>query len=717
MARSKDDGLAQRICAIYLQAILHQIAQHGVDGTEVDDVSANMSAFNLCTGEVDVFFISIGKTVLKGLLFFFSQIIVEDAAAHLIRGLVQHGEANKILIVNGFFQFIGKVRLAVLQLEGIVGALVFLAARGRSQTDHQRIEIVEQRAVFLEDGAVRFIDDDQIKSAHTEFTGIVIDQIDHGLIGRKDNTCVGVPVKTAAGIQRSGHIGQQLIKILMRLTHKAGAVSEKQHVLDPARLHQHIHTGNGHAGFARAGRHDQEAPAAHVGKRFAHAADSVLLVITVGDSIVNHGIRDILSHAAAQLQQFQFLNGMEVEHAPGRIAQLIDAIDIVTVGVIHHGLIAVFLFQLVRLVYALGAAFDQVLHSGRIFNNRQRLVVPATQHIIHRIAAVQLAVDGGSGRHIGIGTVDHGPACLAQRCLQEEFLILAFIPAMLYVENGIAQLLGIYRTQFRCDLHLDRLNRRLGHGRSNGSRLQGRLFELRIIRCDLHQDADFAHQKMQLLQHLQRLIHRERSLMHRHIAHLADIVDGVEENLIIHILNEAVIRGHFEHGFSSDIINGSAIKELHHILHRLARRGDADIGLAERKLLRFAAVGIQLRKVGRVFHVIEVHINVSFVILPIAKAVPVSKFLLPFFALMGCYRVLCEKGRLFFIISIGMKICRPLFRSIQRDQAFRIVQIICPHQRMSHNDYLINFLPMQKRFQYGQVFINAFRRFVYQLPK
>ena len=101
--------------------------------------------------------------------------------------------------------------------------------------------------------------------------------------------------------------------------------------------------------------------------------------------------------------------------------------------------------------------------------------------------------------------------------------------------------------------------------------------------------------------------------MHRHIAHLADIMDGVEQNLIIHILNEPVIRRHFKHGLAADIINGRAIKELHHILHGLARRGDADIGLIERKLLRLAAVGVQLRKVGRVFHVIEVHINVSFV--------------------------------------------------------------------------------------------------------
>ena len=304
---------------------------------------------------------------------------------------------------------------------------------------------------------------------------------------------------------------------------------------------------------------------------------------------------------------------MEVEHAPGRIAQLIDAIDIVTVGVIHHGFVAVFLLQLVRLVDALGAAFDQVLHSGRIFNNRQRLVVPAAQHIIHGIAAVQLAVDGSSGRHIRVDSINDGPACLAQRCLQKEFLILAFIPAMLYVENGIAQLLGIDCTQFRCDLHFDLLNRRLGHGRSNGSRLCGGLHVFRIIRRNLHQDTDFTHQKMQLLQHLQRLIHRERSLMHCHIAHLADVVDGIEQNLVIHILNKAVIRGHFEHGFAADIVNGRAVKELHHILHRFARRGDADIGLIERKLLRLAAVGVQLRKVGRVFHVIEVHGDGSFV--------------------------------------------------------------------------------------------------------
>ena len=201
MAGCKNDGLAQRIAAVNLQTVLHQIAQHGINSAEVEDISTNMLSFDLCAGEVDVFFIRISKAVLKGLLFFFSQIIIFDAAAHLIRGLIQYGEAHKIFILNGFFQFIGKVGLAVLQLEGIISALVFLAARGRSQADHQRIEIVEQRAIFFKDGAVRFIDDDQIESAHAKLAGIVIDQIDHGLIGRKDDACVGVPVKAAAGIQ------------------------------------------------------------------------------------------------------------------------------------------------------------------------------------------------------------------------------------------------------------------------------------------------------------------------------------------------------------------------------------------------------------------------------------------------------------------------------------------------------------------------------------
>ena len=45
------------------------------------------------------------------------------------------------------------------------------------------IERTRPRAVFLENGAVCFVDDNQVKAPDTEFPCVVVDQIDHGLVG------------------------------------------------------------------------------------------------------------------------------------------------------------------------------------------------------------------------------------------------------------------------------------------------------------------------------------------------------------------------------------------------------------------------------------------------------------------------------------------------------------------------------------------------------
>ena len=441
MAGGKDDGFAQRVAAVYLQAVLHQVVQHGVDGAQVDDALAELSAFNFRAGKVDA--VVVGERILEGRLFFLSQVVIANAAAHFVGGLVLHGEAHKILILNGRFQLVGEIRLAVFQLEGVVGALVFLAAGRGGQADHQRVEIVEQRAVFLENGAVRFVDDDQIKAPDAEFPRVVVDQIDHGLVGGKDHAGVCVAVQAAAGIERGGHVGQQLVEILMRLPHKAGAVGKKQYVFDPIRLHQHVYAGDGHAGLARAGGHDQQASTAHIGKRLADAANGVLLVIAVGDIVIDGRVRDILPHGAAQLEQLQLFDRMEIEHPPRRIAQLIDAIDIIAVGVIDHRFIAVFHRHLIGLFDALCAALHQIFHRGGLLDDGQRLIVPAIEHIVHGIAAVQQAIHRRGFGHSGIGAVDDGPTRLAQRGAQEQLFILAFIPIMGDGETRRAHPLGI----------------------------------------------------------------------------------------------------------------------------------------------------------------------------------------------------------------------------------------------------------------------------------
>ena len=134
---------------------------------------------------------------------------------------------------------------------------------------------------------------------------------------------------------------------------------------------------------------------------------------------------------------------MEIEHPPRRIAQLIDAIDIIAVGVIDHRLIAVFCRHLIGLFNALGAALHQILRCGGLFDDGQRLIVPAIEHIVDGIAAVQQAIHRCGLGHGGIGAVDNGPARLAQRGAQEQLFILILIPIMGDGEARRAHPLGI----------------------------------------------------------------------------------------------------------------------------------------------------------------------------------------------------------------------------------------------------------------------------------
>ena len=223
MTGGKNNSLTQFVTAVDLQTVFHQVIQHSIDGAKVNILAAadgfcidhSASIAGRC-----VILITGGKGVLKLFLFRICQFIIVQTTAQSIGGLVQHRETNQISFFDGFFQLIGKVRLAVGQFKHLISTLVVLSAGRCGEADHQRIKIVEQSAVLLEYGAVRLIDNNQIETTDTEFTGIVVDQVDHSLIGRENNAGVGIPIQTAAGIYRSGHTGQQLGKVLVSLPHQ-----------------------------------------------------------------------------------------------------------------------------------------------------------------------------------------------------------------------------------------------------------------------------------------------------------------------------------------------------------------------------------------------------------------------------------------------------------------------------------------------------------------
>ena len=51
---------------------------------------------------------------------------------------------------------------------------------------------------------------------------------------------------------------------------------------------------------------------------------------------------------------------------------------------------------------------------------------------------------------------------------------------------------------------------------------------------------------MKFFQNFHRIFTFQISLMNRHIAHLADVVNGIDENLIVHIVHKPLIRYHLK---------------------------------------------------------------------------------------------------------------------------------------------------------------------------
>ena len=80
--------------------------------------------------------------------------------------------------------------------------------------------------------------------------------------------------------------------------------------------------------------------AAQLHKGIAGVGNGCLLIGTAGNGSIDHRSRNILPHSAAQLQKLQLFNSVELEYPAGLVAQLINDIDMIAVGVVNNRLIA-----------------------------------------------------------------------------------------------------------------------------------------------------------------------------------------------------------------------------------------------------------------------------------------------------------------------------------------------------------------------------------------
>ena len=116
-----------------------------------------------------------------------AEVGVADALA---RETQRHGdgpERHEKAIINGLIEAVLIGGQTDLPIEELVGVAIDLLARSGGEASEQRIEVGEDRAIFLIDAAVRLIDDHQIEVPHPETLHTArilrIDEVHHRGVG------------------------------------------------------------------------------------------------------------------------------------------------------------------------------------------------------------------------------------------------------------------------------------------------------------------------------------------------------------------------------------------------------------------------------------------------------------------------------------------------------------------------------------------------------
>ena len=179
-----------------------------------------------------------GRLILR--LVLVGKIVVHNALVEEFQ-LAFHGdEVHQKPVPHGVRQLITIGRHAVLQIENTVGVLVNIVLRRGGQAHQRRVEIVKDVPIFVVNGAVRLVADDEVEVAAGEQLALIVlhlvDAVIHRLVSGKH--AVGGSLLFAE--IHHGQVGELVHKTALGLRDQAVAVGEEQDVADPAMLLQHL---------------------------------------------------------------------------------------------------------------------------------------------------------------------------------------------------------------------------------------------------------------------------------------------------------------------------------------------------------------------------------------------------------------------------------------------------------------------------------------------
>ena len=178
----KDNGFADLLTVINFNAVGHQYVQHFFNGILIKNpiVKCRRSDF------IRQFTVT-GKSGFVFLFVFIGQIIINDTLLDKLELGFHRHKINKEAIFYCICELVSVCGNTVFKFKNLISVLIDFIFRRRSKTHQRCVKIVEYITIFIVNGAVRLIANNQIKmTASKEFAFLVlngINTIHHSLIG------------------------------------------------------------------------------------------------------------------------------------------------------------------------------------------------------------------------------------------------------------------------------------------------------------------------------------------------------------------------------------------------------------------------------------------------------------------------------------------------------------------------------------------------------
>ena len=203
-------------------------------------------------------------------------------------------------------------------MEKLEGVVIDDVCRCCRQTQRDGFEIVEHFAIGVVDGAMAFVDHDEIKKMGRKSMGLIANDVEHRRVrGNVDATIFGK--KFFAIIGPAGLIGHVLLECSQCMFAQCNTVYQEQDFFGMASAHQCISHGNAGTGFAGTGGHNQKKITLLLFDAFQYRTYSPNLVVTPGDGGVDELLRQRLAIAADIGEALQIISGWEANDFARRV--------------------------------------------------------------------------------------------------------------------------------------------------------------------------------------------------------------------------------------------------------------------------------------------------------------------------------------------------------------------------------------------------------------